>query len=90
MPNHIIDGGIVGISIMVSHLTGLPLGIFLFLLNLPFLVLGYKQIGKTFALSTLYGVSVMSLGTFLLHPVPPLTEEYFLASIFGELFLVLG
>ncbi|CAM3329867.1 YitT family protein [Paenibacillus lupini] len=90
VPNHIIDGGIVGISIMVSHLTGLPLGLFLFLLNLPFLVLGYKQIGKTFALSTLYGVSVMSLGTFLLHPVPPLTEEYFLASIFGGVILGIG
>jgi uncharacterized membrane-anchored protein YitT (DUF2179 family) len=90
VPNHIIDGGIVGISIMVSHLTGLPLGIFLFLLNLPFLVLGYKQIGKTFAMSTLYGVSVMSLGTFLLHPVPPLTEEYFLASIFGGVILGIG
>ncbi|WP_336789412.1 YitT family protein [Paenibacillus sp. MMO-177] len=90
VPNHIIDGGIVGISIIVSHLTGLPLGIFLFLLNLPFLVLGYKQIGKTFAMSTLYGVSVMSLGTFLLHPVPPLTEEYFLASIFGGVILGVG
>ncbi|WP_435169517.1 YitT family protein [Paenibacillus glycanilyticus] len=90
VPNHIIDGGIVGISIIVSHLTGLPLGIFLFLLNLPFLVLGYKQIGKTFAMSTLYGVSVMSLGTFLLHPVPPLTEEYFLASIFGGVILGIG
>jgi Uncharacterized conserved protein len=90
VPNHIIDGGIVGISIIVSHLTGLPLGIFLFLLNLPFLVLGYKQIGKTFAMSTLYGVSVMSIGTFLLHPVPPLTEEYFLASIFGGVILGIG
>lgn len=90
VPNHIIDGGIVGISIIVSHLSGLPLGIFLFLLNLPFLVLGYKQIGKTFAMSTLYGVSVMSIGTFLLHPVPPLTEEYFLASIFGGVILGIG
>ncbi|SFF29404.1 Uncharacterized membrane-anchored protein YitT, contains DUF161 and DUF2179 domains [Paenibacillus catalpae] len=90
VPNHIIDGGIVGISIMASHLIGLPLGIFLFLLNLPFLVLGYKQIGKTFAMSTLYGVSVMSIGTFLLHPVPPLTEEYFLASIFGGVILGIG
>ncbi|GAA3321432.1 hypothetical protein GCM10020331_037250 [Ectobacillus funiculus] len=36
IPNHVIDGGITGISIMLSHLTGLNLGIFLFLLNLPF------------------------------------------------------
>lgn len=47
VPNGVIDGGITGISIMVSELTHLPLGIFLTLLNLPFLILGYKQIGKT-------------------------------------------
>lgn len=90
VPNHIIDGGIVGISIMASYLTKVPLGLFLFVLNLPFLFLGYKQIGKTFAISTLYGVSVMSLGTFLLHPVPPLTVEPFLAAIFGGVILGIG
>ncbi|MUT68462.1 YitT family protein [Paenibacillus sp. NEAU-GSW1] len=90
VPNHIIDGGIVGISIIASHLTNLPLGIFLFMLNLPFLILGYKQIGKTFAMSTLYGVSVMSIGTYLLHPVRPLTEEYFLAATFGGVILGVG
>jgi uncharacterized membrane-anchored protein YitT (DUF2179 family) len=83
VPNKIIDGGITGISIIISELTGLPLGVFLFLLNVPFLVLGYKQIGKTFALSTLYGVAVMSIGTQLLHPVQPLTIDYFLAAIIG-------
>ncbi len=90
VPNQIIDGGIVGISIISSYLTGLPLGLFLFLLNLPFLILGYKQIGKTFAISTLYGVSVMSVGTFLLHPVSPLTVEPFLAAIFGGVILGVG
>ncbi|MGM0882129.1 MAG: YitT family protein [Bacillota bacterium] len=90
VPNQIIDGGIVGISIISSYLSGLPLGLFLFLLNLPFLVLGYKQIGKTFAISTLYGVTVMSIGTFLLHPVPPLTVEPFLAAIFGGVILGIG
>ena len=54
VPNQVIDGGIVGISIITSHLSGVPLGLLLFLLNLPFLFIGYKQIGKTFALSTLY------------------------------------
>ncbi|MBD2847149.1 YitT family protein [Paenibacillus sp. IB182496] len=90
VPNSIIDGGIVGISIIVSYLTEWPLGLFLFVLNLPFLFLGYKQIGKTFALSTLYGVSVMSLGTFLLHHVPPLTIDDFLAAIFGGVVLGTG
>ncbi|GGD94618.1 YitT family protein [Paenibacillus nasutitermitis] len=90
VPNNIIDGGIVGISIMVAHLTGLPLGMFLFLLNVPFLILGYKQIGKTFALSTLYGVAVMSIGTQLLHPVNPLTYSTFLAPVVGGVILGIG
>jgi uncharacterized membrane-anchored protein YitT (DUF2179 family) len=90
VPNHIIDGGIVGISIITSHLSGFPLGIFLTLLNLPFLLLGYKQIGKTFALSTLFGVLVMSVGTSLLHSVQPLTIDPLLAAVFGGIILGIG
>ncbi|CEH29923.1 hypothetical protein AM501_19105 [Aneurinibacillus migulanus] len=90
VPNQIIDGGIVGISIILSHLTGMKLGIFLFVLNLPFLILGYKQIGKTFALSTLLGVTVMSIVTSFLHPVPELTEDPLLAAVFGGIILGIG
>ncbi|WP_201318323.1 MULTISPECIES: YitT family protein [unclassified Paenibacillus] len=90
VPNKIIDGGIVGISIISSALSGLPLGIFLLLLNLPFLVVGYKQIGKTFAISTLYSVLIMSIGTTLLHPVPPLTIDPLLAAVFGGIILGIG
>jgi uncharacterized membrane-anchored protein YitT (DUF2179 family) len=90
VPNNIVDGGITGISIILSNKTGISLGLFLFLLNLPFLILGYKQIGKTFAISTLFGVLVMSIGTALLHPVPPLTVEPILASVFGGIFVGIG
>jgi len=90
VPNNIIDGGVVGISIITSHLSGLPIGLFLFLFNLPFLFLGYKQIGKTFAISTLFGVAVMSIGTTLLHPVPPLTDQPTLAAVFGGIILGVG
>ncbi|WP_238402832.1 YitT family protein [Paenibacillus mesophilus] len=90
VPNNIIDGGVVGISIICQHLTGLPLGLFLTLINLPFLFLGYKQIGKTFALSTLYGVIVMSIGTALLHPVEPITIDPLLAAVFGGIILGIG
>ncbi|MBO7747577.1 YitT family protein [Paenibacillus sp. MWE-103] len=90
VPNNIIDGGIVGISIILSHITGVSLGIFLFLINLPFLIIGYKQIGKTFALSTLYGVTVMSIGTTLLHPVKALTYSTFLAPVIGGVILGIG
>ncbi|UFJ39066.1 YitT family protein [Brevibacillus humidisoli] len=90
VPNNIIDGGIVGISIILSHLTGWALGLFLFVLNIPFLIIGYKQIGKTFALSTLLGVTVLSLSTMYLHPFPPLTEDPLLAAVFGGIILGIG
>lgn len=90
IPNHVIDGGITGISIMLSHLTGLNLGIFLFLLNLPFFFIGRKQIGKTFAVSTLFGIIVLSIATSLLHPVPGLTEDVLLATVFGGIILGIG
>lgn len=90
IPNHVIDGGITGISIMLSHLTGLNLGIFLFLLNLPFFFIGRKQIGTTFAVSTLFGIIILSIATSLLHPVPGLTEDVLLATVFGGIILGIG
>jgi uncharacterized membrane-anchored protein YitT (DUF2179 family) len=90
VPNDVIDGGITGISIILHELTGVRLGLYLFFLNLPFLFLGYKQIGKTFTLSTLYAVSVMSLCTFLLEPIAPLTITKILAAIFGGVILGVG
>lgn len=90
VPNNIIDGGVTGLSIMMSHLTGLKLGLFLFILNLPFLIIGYNQIGKTFAISTLFGVAVMSVGTALLHDVPSLTEDLLLSAVFGGIIVGIG
>ncbi|REI29790.1 hypothetical protein DOS81_05735 [Staphylococcus felis] len=90
VPNQLLDGGIVGISIILSHLLGWKLGIFIFILNLPFFFLGYKQIGKTFAISTLYAITVLSIGTALLHPIPPVIDEKFLVTIFGGAILGIG
>ncbi|WP_420886250.1 YitT family protein [Bacillus infantis] len=90
VPNQVIDGGIVGISIMMSHLTGVKLGLIIFLLNIPFFFIGYKQIGKTFAISTLYGIFILSITTALLHPVPAFTQDILLASVFGGIVLGIG
>jgi uncharacterized membrane-anchored protein YitT (DUF2179 family) len=90
VPNRILDGGIVGISIILSHLTGVKLGLFIFVLNIPFFFIGYKQIGKTFALSTLLGIAVLSITTALLHNVPALTEDLLLATVFGGIVLGVG
>lgn len=90
VPNKVIDGGITGISIMLSYLSGWKLGIFLFILNLPFVYLGYKQMGKTFALSTVYGIIVLSIFTTFFHPIPPFTEDILLATVFGGMILGIG
>lgn len=90
IPNRIIDGGITGISIILSHFTGYPLGVFIFCLNLPFLVVGYKHIGKTFALSTLFSVICLSVGVSFLHPISSVTQDTLLATIFGGIILGAG
>ncbi|HWR08626.1 YitT family protein [Sporomusa sp.] len=90
VPNQIIDGGIVGIAIMSSHITGIDLSIFVILLNLPFLYIGYKQIGKSFALSTLFSIISLAGWVYVLHPVPELTQDLFLAAVFGGIILGLG
>ncbi|TRZ35900.1 YitT family protein [Niallia circulans] len=90
VPNQILDGGIVGISIILSHLFSIKLGFFIFLLNIPFFYIGYKQIGKTFALSTLLGITVLSITTILLHDVPVFTEDLLLATVFGGIILGVG
>lgn len=83
VPNNIIDGGVVGISMMSSYLTHIPLGIFTLLLNIPFFIIGYRQIGKSFVLSTAFAVVCLSIGVSVLHPVQGLTQDVFLAAIFG-------
>jgi len=90
VPNDVIDGGITGISIVLSKITPIALGVFIFVINLPFLIVGYKQIGKTFAISTLWGVAVMSATTAVLHHVEPFTTEKILAVLYGGLILGFG
>lgn len=90
VPNKILDGGIVGISIIASHLFGIPLGVFIFILNIPFFFIGYKQIGKTFALSTALGITVLSFATVMLHPVAAFTDDLLLSTVFGGVILGTG
>jgi len=90
IPNNIIDGGVVGISIMASYLSHYPLGFFIFLLNIPFLVLGYKHIGKTFVISTLFSITSLSIWVTFLQPIPGLTEDLMLAAVFGGIIEGIG
>jgi uncharacterized membrane-anchored protein YitT (DUF2179 family) len=90
IPNNIIDGGVVGISIIASYLTKLPLGAFILVFNLPFLFFGYKQIGKTFLFSSLFSILSLSAWVSVFHPIPGLTKDILLASVFGGITLGIG
>ncbi|WP_243290579.1 YitT family protein [Bacillus sp. FJAT-47783] len=92
MPNNIIDGGIIGISLIIDYLFAdkvslLNFAIVVVLLNLPFMYFGYKQIGKTFMFSSLFGIISLAIMERFLHHFDAFTTEPILATVFGGLVL---
>ncbi|HNW26239.1 MAG TPA: YitT family protein [Candidatus Gastranaerophilaceae bacterium] len=89
IPNSMIDGGIVGISIMLSYLTKINLGILLFCLNLPFIFLALKKLGRIFVVQTAYAITMLSLSVNVFHKMH-VTDDLLLATVFGGVVLGLG
>lgn len=90
LPSGLLDGGVTGVSIMLADITGVEMSIFLFVLNIPFVYLGYKQIGKTFALMSTIGITVLTLSTMALHNVEVTFDDKILAIAFGGALLGIG
>lgn len=91
IPNNVSDGGITGISIVISQLTPLSLGMLIALLNIPFIYLGYKQIGKTFAINSVIGIASLAIGTSLMHHVPTIISgDALLITVVGGIILGVG
>ena len=89
IPNHFLDGGITGISILLHEVYHIDVSIPLLLLNLPFVYIGYKHIGKTFAIKSLLAISLLALCLNII-PVPVVTSDHFLTAAFGGFFIGLG
>lgn len=89
LPNHFIDGGVTGISLLLVELTGLRLSLLLVLVNLPFLLLARVVIGKRFAWNTAIAITLLSLTLTFVH-FPEVTEDKLLVSVFGGFFLGTG
>jgi uncharacterized membrane-anchored protein YitT (DUF2179 family) len=89
MPNDFIDGGVTGISLLVSRLTGLKLSVLIVVINIPFIILGFKQIGKGFAIKTAIAISLLAI-SLLVIPFQPVTHDKLLIAVFGGLFLGAG
>ncbi len=89
LTNHFIDGGATGISLLLSVLTGMPLYIFVISVNLPFVLLAYKIMGKQFAIKTAMAIAglavVLATVTF-----PNVTDDNLLVAVFGGFFLGAG
>ena len=89
VPNGFIDGGVTGISLLMNHVTHLPVSVWLFVFNIPFILIGAKQIGKGFALTTLTAVLLLSTVIYF-YDFPVITHDKLLISIFGGFFLGAG
>ena len=91
IPNNVSDGGVTGISIVGSTLFGLPLGILIGIINLPFIWLGYKQIGRKFAIFSIIGILSLSIFTSIMHHVPTIIEgDSLLITVVGGVVIGLG
>ncbi len=90
VPNQIIDGGIVGISIMASYITKVNLGIFLVILNLPFVMLALNEFGMKFIFRASYSVCMLALFVNISHKIPTITNDLLLAACFGGAILGIG
>jgi uncharacterized membrane-anchored protein YitT (DUF2179 family) len=88
--NSVIDGGIVGLSIILSHITSIEIGLFLLLLNTPFFILGYSYLGKRFLILSLFAITVLSFVTHLFEPIPSLTSNPLIVIVLGGITLGLG
>lgn len=86
----ILDGGIVGISIILNHITGIKLSGFIIVLNIPFLILGLRLLGKTFAFKATYAMLVFSVFLVVFEGMKNATSDPLLATVYGGLFLGLG
>lgn len=90
LPNNILDGGVNGISFIVSKLTNFSLPLLVLLFNIPFMFVGYKSLGKSFLYRTIYSVVAFSCFLSIFEHFGSFTNEILLATVFGGLLLGVG
>lgn len=90
VPCLILDGGIVGISIIINNLTGFQLGLLTIILNIPFLIIGAKKMGHAFIIRSLFAMIVFSISLEVFSGFVNATDEYLLAVCFGGVILGIG
>lgn len=89
LSSNFIDGGVTGVSMLIAAATGLPLSALILVINLPFIALGYRSIGRAFALRSTLAIGGLSLCLAVVH-FPDVTPDRLLTAVFGGFFLGAG
>ena len=89
LPNHFTDGGITGISILTSMVSPLSVSVCIVLFNIPFIILGYRQLSWVFALKTFIGIVGLAIALVFIE-LPVITTDKLLIAVFGGFFLGIG
>lgn len=89
IPNNFIDGGVTAVSILFRGVFHIHISILLVVINLPFIFMGYKKIGKTFAIQSLLAILLLA-GLMLVIKIPVVTKDKLLIAVFGGFLMGLG
>ncbi len=89
LSSHFIDGGVTGISMLLAASTNTPLSVLIFVINIPFLILGYRKLGLLFALKSAAAIAGLSLCIAFVD-FPDVTHDKLLTAIFGGAFIGAG
>ncbi|WP_144553853.1 YitT family protein [Bacillus sp. X1(2014)] len=88
--NHVIDGGIIGVSILLAHISKEEIGLFLLVLNTPFFLIAYRFLGRRFLMLSLFAILILSLETYVFDSLPVITTNPLLVIVLGGISLGLG
>ncbi len=89
MPNELVDGGVMGISLLVNEKTGISLSLLIIFLNIPFIFLGWHQISRLFSIKSVVAISLLAL-VVAIFPYPDVTHDKLLVAVFGGFFIGAG
>lgn len=90
IPNNILDGGVTGISIIISKVFSIPISLLVILINIPFVYVGYRNLGKNFLIRTIIAMLTFSISLSFFESFHEVTDEILLATIFGGILLGIG
>ncbi len=89
LPNSFLDGGVMGISLITTELTGISLSVLIVVLNIPFILIAYSTISRSFAVKSILAIVLLAFAVHII-PFPSVTDDKLLISVFGGFFLGLG